>query len=471
MYLNAAARGDFGGVKRFLDAGGDVNFVDPQGGTAIGLAAMTGQVKMVEFLVENDADINLLNGEGNNPLVGAALFGEIETTRALLDAGADPSHRNFKGETPADIASIPWMPMLEQFIGSISDMLQIETDMDEVRKNRPKVARILREAEEKNGAGNAPPPPGDDIWTAARTGDVERLKVLLDHDQNPSALDMMQITPLSWAAINGQVEAMRLLLDAGVDPSQTGGDNNTALHAASFMGQADAALLLLSSGANTTIRNTSGEQPLDTALLPWTDENAGAVQFIGGMLQVPVDLEKVRTGRERIANDLAPKYMRKRGADRDIWQAAKNGRTEELRIFLNNGDDPDQVDFMGMSPLAWAAINGQVKAARILIEAGADVRRRFDDGGTIMHFSGFLGQREAVRLLIDAGADVNARNDKGETPLDSVSFPWSDQLQGIMGWVSNTFEMKLDTNRIRKAWPELQKDIRNAGGLTGPELD
>ena len=40
-----------------------------------------------------------------------------------------------------------------------------------------------------------------------------------------------------------------------------------------------------------------------------------------------------------------------------------------------------------------------------------------------------------------------------------------------MGWVSNTFEMKLDTDRIRKAWPELQKDIRNAGGLTGPELD
>ena len=88
-----------------------------------------------------------------------------------------------------------------------------------------------------------------------------------------------------------------------------------------------------------------------------------------------------------------------------------------------------------------------------------------------MHFSGFLGQRESVRLLIDAGADVNARNNKGETPLDSVSFPWSDQMQGIMGWVSNTFEMKLDTNRIRKAWPELQKDIRNAGGLTGPELD
>ena len=106
---------------------------------------MIGHPELVTWLLEHGADPNHQNLEGNGPLTGAGLFGRLDTTRLLLEAGADPRLQNAKGETPIVIASYPWSPELKGLVEFVSGMLQVDTDLESVRTNRPRVARMMRE--------------------------------------------------------------------------------------------------------------------------------------------------------------------------------------------------------------------------------------------------------------------------------------------------------------------------------------
>ena len=143
--MMAAARGDLDTFKQHLDEGGDVDVTDESGGTALGIAAMIGHSELVTWLLERGADPNHQNLEGNGPLTGAGLFGRLDTTQLLLEAGADPRQQNLKGETPIQIASYQWSPELQGLVEFVSGMLQVDTDLERVRTNRPKVARMMRE--------------------------------------------------------------------------------------------------------------------------------------------------------------------------------------------------------------------------------------------------------------------------------------------------------------------------------------
>ncbi len=71
----------------------------------LAIAAMFGQVEMVEILIEAGAEVNDLDGPGYTPLMFAAEDGEYEVTRILLQAGADPHIEDRNGETALDKAN------------------------------------------------------------------------------------------------------------------------------------------------------------------------------------------------------------------------------------------------------------------------------------------------------------------------------------------------------------------------------
>ena len=53
---------------------------------------------------------------------------------------------------------------------------------------------------------------------AARTGNVEAMKVLLDHGADVNAKETLRgTTPLMWAADEGHAAAIKLLIDHGAD--------------------------------------------------------------------------------------------------------------------------------------------------------------------------------------------------------------------------------------------------------------
>lgn len=77
-------------------------------------------------------------------------------------------------------------------------------------------------------------------------------------------------TPLHTAARMGQAEAARLLLERGADPNVRDSCRNTPLHAAAAYKDSELAGMLLAAGADVNARNEDGDTPLSLA------ERAGA---------------------------------------------------------------------------------------------------------------------------------------------------------------------------------------------------
>jgi len=108
---------------------------------------------------------------------------------------------------------------------------------------------------------------GSEIHDAARNGDVEKVKSLLQ--ANPSLVsskDENGNLPLHSASSRGQTEVAAVLLAGKADPNAKGQNGGTPLHAAAAGGCREAAEMLLAKGADPNARNNNGQTPLWDAL-------------------------------------------------------------------------------------------------------------------------------------------------------------------------------------------------------------
>lgn len=114
------------------------------------------------------------------------------------------------------------------------------------------------------GAAAAPPP---DLIDAARRGDFEAVRSLLDRGADVNAAKGDGMTALHWAAEHDHPEVVALLLAASADPTATtriGG--YTPLHLASRLGSAGIVKMLLEAGGNPdAVTTTTGVTPLHLA--------------------------------------------------------------------------------------------------------------------------------------------------------------------------------------------------------------
>ena len=99
----------------------------------------------------------------------------------------------------------------------------------------------------------------------------------------------------------GHDKAAAWLIEKGADVNAPNRDGNVALHGAAFLGNFNIAKLLLDNEAKVNARSHRGETPLDSCSPPWGEETKGIIGFIGGMLELKVDMEKAETGRPKIA--------------------------------------------------------------------------------------------------------------------------------------------------------------------------
>ncbi|MDP7205888.1 MAG: CotH kinase family protein, partial [Pirellulaceae bacterium] len=233
-----ARRGELEAVKKHLAAGTDVDARNDEGTTPLAMAALTGEVEMARYLVSKGADVNAQQNDRNSVLHAAAFLGRVEITKLLLENGADPNVRNREGETPLDTASAAWNEELRGFIRLVSGMHQIKVDMATVKAGRPGVASALRAEGGKLGFALGRMQ-AEDIWAAARTGDIDSIKEFLSQGVKVDRRDESGATPLSMAALSGEVETAKFLFSKGADVNARNNENNTALHGAAFLGQVD----------------------------------------------------------------------------------------------------------------------------------------------------------------------------------------------------------------------------------------
>ena len=87
--FDAVKKGDIEAVRKYLDAGADVNTKDEDGYTLLTVAVAYGSKEIVELLIFNGVDVNAKNDGGSTPLNIATAQGHKEIVELLIFNGVD----------------------------------------------------------------------------------------------------------------------------------------------------------------------------------------------------------------------------------------------------------------------------------------------------------------------------------------------------------------------------------------------
>jgi ankyrin repeat protein len=101
-----------------------------------------------------------------------------------------------------------------------------------------------------------------------------------------------------------------------------------------------------------------------------------------------------------------------------IHIAAVKGRSDAIRVLLELRVDVNQADKEGFAPIASAALGGHADTIYVLHKLGANVNQLFfENAYTVAHIAASQGHSDAIRMLHKLGADVKKANKKGLTPI------------------------------------------------------
>lgn len=256
--LMTAARTGVPEVVELLLAGGaDVNVREStRGQTALMWAAGEGHLPVIHMLVERGADVRARSDAGWTPLLFAAREGRLEAVRALLLAGADVNE-----SLPPDTGGPRRRP--EGAPGGADDPRGLSALHLAAGSRHYEVAALLLEkGADPNAAGpgwtvlhqltwvrkpgqgtNGPPPRGSGSLEsielvrqlAARGADLNA-RVTRKPSPGTTALNFIGGTAFFLAARTADVEMMRLLASLGADPRLPNEDGTTPLMAAAGAG-------------------------------------------------------------------------------------------------------------------------------------------------------------------------------------------------------------------------------------------
>lgn len=145
--FTAVILGDYVSVMQHIQAGTDINQVEPEGGsTPLITSIVFGKPEIAEALINAGAELEIRNNEGTTALLVAALFCRTETLKQLLDAGADPDITNNYGSTALQTSEIPFesiRPAYDEISKGLGP-LGLKLDYKRLEAERHVIADILR---------------------------------------------------------------------------------------------------------------------------------------------------------------------------------------------------------------------------------------------------------------------------------------------------------------------------------------
>ncbi len=290
--------------------------------------------------------------------------------------------------------------------------------------------------------------PEDNLWGAARTGDLDGIKRYLAEGADINELSPeTNISPLSWATMMGHAKAAELLLQLGANVNVRQEDGGTPLHIAASLGRAEIAELLIKEGADVNAKNRGGGVPASGLHIPW-----GMLKFMTGMFDIELEQKEVEAGRDKIAEMLnVNRSSKPQGVANDVWEAVFIGDLKVVKQAVADGTDVNARNPQFGEPiLSTAALMEHTEIMTFLLEKGADINARNRDGNTALHAAAFLGRAEAVELLLEHGVDVNVRNNAGGSAIDSARLDWGI-TKGILGIIQievNEAEVKAGRAKV-----------------------
>ena len=89
-----------------------------------------------------------------------------------------------------------------------------------------------------------------------------------------------------------------------------------------------------------------------------------------------------------------------------------------VELLLQNGANPNALNFLMGSPIIYAALEDFVGIAKTLIKHGADIHIKDKFGCTPLHIAASKDACRVISLFLKSGAKVHAKDNEGKTPLD-----------------------------------------------------
>jgi len=269
-------------------------------------------------------------------------------------------------------------------------------DLDEVARQLDRGVSV-DEGTGSEGIGGRTP-----LHLAVEGGHLAVVELLLDRGANPNVrLSGNGFTPLWEAAGRGRVEIARALIEHGADVNASDWlQSRSPLHMAAGNSRLEAVELLIRHGADVNALNVGGETPLMSAL-------TGAIPKMDGNSPTA----------ERLIEAGADVSIRSTTGNTALHTAVAWGFVRVTKLLIEKGADVEARDDNGFTPLHEAASLGNLETAKMLIDAGAEIHARSELGLTPLHRAAQAGDPGLVSLLLDLGADVNAELPDGRTPV------------------------------------------------------
>ncbi len=113
---------------------------------------------------------------------------------------------------------------------------------------------------------------------------------------------------------------------------------------------------------------------------------------------------------------------RKKSSLSSIHQSVMMGDLAGVREAIREGDDIDDLDRDGRTPLFISVKDGRLDISSDLIKAGANVNAQDKNLETPLHFAAREYQIASARLLLEHGVHVDAQDIHGNTALSTAVF-------------------------------------------------
>ncbi|MEO8256667.1 MAG: ankyrin repeat domain-containing protein [Acidobacteriota bacterium] len=420
----AVERADLAALRSLLKGGADVNGGEPDGTTALHLAARRDDVTAADILLRAGADPNRTNRYGVVPLSVAAANGSHLMIARLLTGGADAAATSTDGETAlmtasrtSSVESLRILLAHGAPLGAQEHRRGTTALMWAADAGQPKAVAFLLQAgaglHERSKGGYSP------LLLAVRAGSLESVEILATAgaDLNDSApagdpnesitigfaarrapafgpddTGAVRTSALVLAMLNGHFKLATWLVNHGADPNAPD-PRGSALHALAWLRKPG---LPLDSGAVLVPFGNPESDELARALLDrgarpdvriaWKEIT---FDHVGGQVRLP---PTIRMGRHWLSFVGATPF----------WVAAQHSDVLLMRLLLDYGADPNIPAVQNVTPLMAAAGLGFWDAESPAPQNGTP------EADTL----------EAVRICVEHGADVNATTRYGRITVN-----------------------------------------------------